>query len=283
MKEKRYVLYIHTNLKNNKKYIGITCQKPENRWNYGKGYLRNKHLSGAIKKYGWNGFSHDVVLVNLTKEEAEMFEIEIIKFYNTTNQNLGYNLTSGGSLGSKHSQQTIKKMSRNRKGINNPNFGKKMSQETKDKISKANKGNKLGPLSEERKRKIRESNQKRNVSDKTKEKIRKAITGHVKSKETVEKLRVAGFKRKQSEETRNKISRANKGKVRTKEHVERMKISHKGKHSKPKYKVENITTGEIFDSVKIASQKYKVCETCISRACNKIIKTSCGCEWRYVE
>lgn len=34
MEEKNFYIYKHTNLINNKIYIGQTCQKPENRWGY---------------------------------------------------------------------------------------------------------------------------------------------------------------------------------------------------------------------------------------------------------
>lgn len=47
---KDYVVYMHV-LPNKKRYIGITCRKPEYRWNYGKGYIENKHFYNAILKY----------------------------------------------------------------------------------------------------------------------------------------------------------------------------------------------------------------------------------------
>lgn len=51
MKENNYCVYMHENKINNKKYIGITLQKPETRWAKGKGYLKNEHFTNAIKKY----------------------------------------------------------------------------------------------------------------------------------------------------------------------------------------------------------------------------------------
>ena len=33
-----YIIYKHINKINGKIYIGQTCQKPEYRWNHGKGY-----------------------------------------------------------------------------------------------------------------------------------------------------------------------------------------------------------------------------------------------------
>jgi len=52
-------------------------------------------------------------------------------------------------------------------------------------------------------------------------------------------------------------------------------------HTKTR-KVENVTTGEIFDSVKKAAEKYNVAATGISKACRHNVKIK-KCHWRYVE
>lgn len=72
-------VYVHINMSNNKKYVGITSQKVEYRWNYGKSYSSNKYFTSAINKYGWDGFEHIVLFDGLTKEEAQSKEIELIK------------------------------------------------------------------------------------------------------------------------------------------------------------------------------------------------------------
>ena len=63
-----------------------------------------------------------------------------------------------GYSGKKHSEKTRKKISASLKGNNNPNFGKKISREQKEKISKANIGNQYAKgykHSEEGKKKMR--------------------------------------------------------------------------------------------------------------------------------
>lgn len=108
IKEKQYTVYKHINKINNKVYIGITCQIPRKRWRNGKGYIHCVRFYNAIQKYGWGNFEHEIVLCNLTKEQAEMFEVEMIKYYKTTDRKFGYNIENGGSLRKEISEETRK-------------------------------------------------------------------------------------------------------------------------------------------------------------------------------
>ena len=56
-----YTVYMYIT-PNNKKYIGVTCRKPEYRWNNGKGYEPNKHFYNAILKYGWENIKHIIII-----------------------------------------------------------------------------------------------------------------------------------------------------------------------------------------------------------------------------
>lgn len=85
---------MHRNKINNKKYIGITHQKPERRWRNGKGY-RCGCFKNAIEKYGWDNFEHTILCNKLTFEDATQKEKYYISLYNTKSPN-GYNLTDGG-------------------------------------------------------------------------------------------------------------------------------------------------------------------------------------------
>ena len=111
-----YCVYVHTNNYNLKKYVGITRRKPETRWNNGYGYLYNNHFYSAIKKYGWDGFSHDVIASNLTKDEAENFEKILILKLKSYQREFGYNNDMGGNSTGKISEQTRRKMSECQKG-----------------------------------------------------------------------------------------------------------------------------------------------------------------------
>ena len=66
----KFMVYMHINKQNGKRYIGITSQDPVMRWANGKGYYRNKHFSDAINRYGWDGFEHVILSTNLDKESA---------------------------------------------------------------------------------------------------------------------------------------------------------------------------------------------------------------------
>lgn len=119
---------------------------PEHRWAKGEGYKENKYFYSAIKKYGWNNFDHEIIAANLTKDEACNFEKILINKLGLTNRMNGYNQQEGG---------LTPPVLRNEK---HPNFGKHLSHETRDKISKTKTGSTHAPHSEETKRKISEGN-----------------------------------------------------------------------------------------------------------------------------
>lgn len=118
-----YVVYMHVNKINDKKYVGVTCRKPEYRWNYGKGYWQNRHFSNAINKYGWDNFEHLILFVNLTHDEACEKEKELIQYYNSNDPRHGYNHTSGGDVNFTMSEEARKKISDANKGEKNANYG----------------------------------------------------------------------------------------------------------------------------------------------------------------
>ena len=120
-----YIVYTHIS-PSGKRYIGITCQKPEYRWNNGRGYIKNKHFYRAINKYGWDNFEHIIIARSLSEEEAKWLEIELIREFDSTNQEKGYNITLGGegSNGRKLSDEEKKEISKRTKGENNPMYGK---------------------------------------------------------------------------------------------------------------------------------------------------------------
>lgn len=92
---KDYVIYKHT-APNGKVYIGITHQDVFRRWQNGKGYSTQKKFYAAIKKYGWDSFSHEIIEDHLTEAEACEKEKYYIHFYKANSSRYGYNVTEGG-------------------------------------------------------------------------------------------------------------------------------------------------------------------------------------------
>lgn len=135
-----YVVYMHVNKINHKKYIGITKTTPEKRWGKnGYNYRRNTLFYRAIKKYGWDNFEHQILYTHLTKDEACEKERLLIKEYKTTNSKYGYNINLGGDGVDSMSITTRKKISESNKGRKAWNKGKTniYSEETKRKMGNA--------------------------------------------------------------------------------------------------------------------------------------------------
>lgn len=96
-----WIVYKHTNKTNGKVYIGITSQSVEKRWDSGWGYCSQPIFWAAIQKYGWHGFTHEILFSELTEKEAKEKEIELIAKYKSNivrynNPSFGYNATDGG-------------------------------------------------------------------------------------------------------------------------------------------------------------------------------------------
>lgn len=145
-----YTVYKHTS-PSGKVYIGITSKNPIKRWNGGLGYLNNEYFSRAIVKYGWDNFKHEILFCDLSKEDAEAKEIELISLYRSDERAFGYNIQHGGSARGKHSEESKLKIGQANKGRLPWNTGKHRDDETKRKISESHKGM---HLTEDAKRKI---------------------------------------------------------------------------------------------------------------------------------
>ena len=98
MNERKYKVYVYTNQINGKKYVGQTGNSLEFRaGKNGCGYKKCIHFYNAIQKYGWENFEPQIMYDNLTKDEANEFEIQLISSLKTMDENYGYNITSGGN------------------------------------------------------------------------------------------------------------------------------------------------------------------------------------------
>jgi hypothetical protein len=182
MNKKYNFVYITTNLKNGKQYIGSHSTDIIN-----DGYLGSgRYFLKTVKKEGKENFKREIIKKCDSILEARNLEAINIEKYNTLYP-YGYNLSPKGGL-----------------GFN----GAILSEETKQKISKANKG------------KIRTLEMRKNISEAGKGK--NGWTGKHHTKESKEKIskslknKMSGEKhhyygKHRSEETKQKISDSLKG------------------------------------------------------------------------
>lgn len=98
MEEKKYNVYI-LSFPNNKKYIGITTQKPQYRWNNGKRYKYNKEMYNDIQKFGWQNITKEIIKTEINELEAEKIERKLIQQYKSNQKKYGYNIQNGGKKG----------------------------------------------------------------------------------------------------------------------------------------------------------------------------------------
>ena len=128
------VIYKIVNLINKKIYVGKDLY---NNSDYlGSGLLIKK----AINKYGEENFKKEII-EECSENNGHDREIYWIKRLNSTNRNVGYNISKGGKGGDNFTnnprKEDIRKEMRNRfTGNKNPNYGKKWTEERKEKVRK---------------------------------------------------------------------------------------------------------------------------------------------------
>ena len=227
----KYCVYKHTS-PGGKVYIGITKRNPIVRWESGKGYRHNDHMTYAIQKYGWENFQHEILMSGLSALEAEVMEKLLIAQYKSNDRRYGYNITSGGDFSNEISEETRKKISAAHKG-------RHVSDETRAKISAANKGRKLTDEQRENLSKVLTGRKlPQSQIDKQIDRFRRLghpMLGKKHTETAKEKMSVghsgsknANWGKHLPEEVRRKISKSNTGKTHAEESRKKMSASHKG-------------------------------------------------------
>lgn len=132
------IIYKVTNLINNKIYIG---QTNGNQLSYrGSGVV----IKLAHKKYGKSNFKFETLIEgDFNQELTDLLETEYIEMFNSTNRNIGYNISLGGTgKFTKRSEEFKIKCKINAKITKNA-LGSKRTLECKEKMSILKKGKKL--------------------------------------------------------------------------------------------------------------------------------------------
>ena len=244
-----YCVYCHTNKINGKKYIGktkdISC-----RWSGdGRGYLysgltgKNTVFSQAIQKYGWDNFSHEILADGLNSDEASELERQLIAEYRTNVRLYGTQYGYNMTDG----------------GDGAP--GRFVSQESKKKMSESHLGL---HQTEESKRKISNTLKGRDtlspeIRATLGKKISASLKGRKLSSDHIENIRAASKLRPISQKARENSRLSCIKKVRC------------------------IETGEVFDSMKDACDKYNINPPNLTSACTGRRKTTAGLHWEYIQ
>jgi group I intron endonuclease len=241
--ESNYCVYKHTS-PNGKVYIGVTKNKSEERWRNGLGYRKHPHFFNAICKYGWDNFQHEILAVNLSYDEASKMEVDLIASHDAANREHGYNLRLGGSMCT-HGEETRRKLSILKMG-NKYCAGRKLSPETKRKISIANTRRKISP-------------------------------------ETKLKMSISAHARKASPETCEAISKALKAAPMTEARARHLKDIQKMSCRSVEQCDLNGNVIARFNSMNDAANSVNGSRYRVSEVCRKIRKTYKGYKWRYCD
>lgn len=192
-----FTVYCHMLKADGRRYIGITSQNPQKRWNYGSGYDKRTHFGAAVRKYGWSAFEHIILETGLNEKEALKKEQEYISKYQTMDRTKGFNMTAGGEgvsflkmspetkeklrathIGQKQSPETIQKRKESIAEYYKTHSRPKPSREHIMRMIKAREGmvtwNKGKEWSEEVKQKLREANLGKKAPKETREKMRQS-------------------------------------------------------------------------------------------------------------
>ena len=200
-----YTIYLHTNTANNKRYVGLTKLSMAERWKQHEYQALNRKKGcpiffAAIRKYGSDAFTHEVLEETDTLGAASDAEQWWIAHFCSDDRRFGYNMELGGSA--------------------------PMSAETRAKMSASRKGH---PTSPETRKKIGEANKKQSAE--SREKGRQARIGMKRSEETRATMKAAYAARPNksfSDAHRAKISAAGLGRKMSDEAIEKSRRARVG-------------------------------------------------------
>lgn len=255
-----YEIYITTNLKNGKKYIGQ--HKLTKKYDY---YLGSgKILKQAMKKYKYTDFKKEQLELCETFEEANEREKYWIKYYNAVEDNNFYNLSEGGQGGTGflYFRENLKKDPEKYKEFEEKRINgiKKWRQNNQEKLKESGKQNikkchnwiKEHP---EEMQKVYDSQREENIN------------------------RLNNWKQNNPEQYQANLLKGQEALKKWKiEHPEEVKknlaLGPQANKEKNGKKVKCTTTGEIFASIREAEKAYGIYKDGVGRCLRGVIKTA---------
>jgi len=223
-------VYKTTCLINGKIYVGATHNHSP--YYFGSG----KFIKEALLLYGKDNFKKEILFETFVEKQLQLVEKHYIKFYDSTNIEIGYNIKSGGEfpgrLNVKMNKDQINK-------LKSPLIGRKFSKEHLERLSKSRKGKFVGDKnpnygnkwSDEQKLRASESKKKkeRRVTDEVRKKMSESKMGHFVSEETKKKMSESKMGKKFTENHKRNLSESKKGKILTEEHRKKIGDGNRGK------------------------------------------------------
>lgn len=198
-------VYSITNKLNGMQYIGITSDtKRRFKFHCGPKTRAKSYIKNAIHEHGKELFDFNVLVVADRRYCMEL-EAKLIMAYNTLAPS-GYNICGGG-------EGPVAALTKE----SHPWFGKKFTQEHRDKIGASHRGKKR---SQELCNKMSAINTGKTLTEEHKQKIRQSLTGKKLTPEHCENMRKAVLGRFVSAETRIKMSNSAKARELAKRLVE---------------------------------------------------------------
>jgi len=271
MADKKYLLYFHRNpITNIVFYVGIGSNGRQNDFN-----KRSKYWHSYVKKHGLPIV--EVVKRYLNKIEAYHLEIHYISYFGRKRfdeNGILVNLTNGGD--------GLNGMT----GVNNPNFGKPLSESAKEKLRSyagENHPNRGRKHTESARKKISEKaiGRKHPMSPETRSKLSILLSGKKRTQETLDKMSAAMKGRVLSEDHKTKLRgrvSPRKGVILTQETKDRISNSRIGKYglgNNPRAKsVINHNTGELYSCAQEAANKLGIRGNYLRSVLNGCIKTN---------
>lgn len=259
--DKKFCVYVHTNKTNGKRYVGVTSQDPEKRWENGNGYTkRQPHMYNAIQKWGWDSFDHEILIDNISAEHADSLERMLIKTWGLQDPQYGYNAQSGGLINATLPDDVKQKISRahagkkfseeHKQNLSNARKNKPLSEKQKAHLEKIQSLNKGRQLTEEQKQHLSEVHRGREFSEEHKRNISNGKKGKPQSeaqKNAIMAVCEANKGRSHSSDSKDKISAGNKGKYVSHESREKMRAAWNGKKTnKVKIGQYDLDTGDLI-------------------------------------
>ena len=143
------IAYLITNTVNGKRYVGKTEKDVAKRWLWHVRDAANgsrQAIHRAIRKYGHEKFTMQVLSVAGSEEHLNFLERYFIREFKSRNSRFGYNMTEGGDGVVNPSKESRAKLSDSMRGNTNglgnrSRTGQRASNETRSKLSAAKIGN----------------------------------------------------------------------------------------------------------------------------------------------